>query len=233
MVLYCREAGDWTRGLAHLARGASRGGLVMSKLREAGFGSGRRVNVLVQGPYGGPGNMMFSSYSAAMFICGGGGITFGLCATQDIMRDAFDRRSRLRIVDLVWSIHDPAAIVPLLPAFTRLMNQAEAISSISLRINVHYTRAFASSTISVDGLELPYGLTLSPGRPEIGDLLSASIGCTSALKRSTAAGVHGVVVGVCGPEELMSHVRQVESAIGSQVRATVGGVELVEEAFSW
>lgn len=52
MVLYCREAGDWTRRLAHLARGTSRDVLAMSKLREAGFGAGRRVNVLVQGPYG-------------------------------------------------------------------------------------------------------------------------------------------------------------------------------------
>lgn len=85
----------------------------------------------------------------------------------------------------------------------------------------------------MDELELPYGVTLSPGRPEIGDLLSASIGCTSALKRSTPEGVHGVIVGVCGPEELMSHVRQVENAIGSQVRATVGGVELVEECVTF
>lgn len=57
-------------------------------------------------------------------------------------------------------------------------------------------------------------------------MLSASIGCVSALKRE---GVHGVVVGVCGPEELMNNVRHVEHAIGAKVRAAVGGVELVEE----
>jgi ferric-chelate reductase len=113
------------------------------------------------------------------------------------------------------------------------VSQAEAITSVSLRISVHYTRAFATSTISVEDLDLPYGLTLDPGRPELGDMLSASIGCVSALKRSTREGVHGVVVGVCGPEELMSHVRQVENAIGSKVRAAVGGVELVEECVTF
>lgn len=125
LVLYCHERGDWTRSLATLARGRIGGGI--SKFREAGSGSGQRVNVLIQGPYGtvlqvsiicvghspppvsmagGPGNTMFSSYSAAMFICGGSGITFGLGATQDVIRDAFDRRSRLRLVDLVWTVQD-------------------------------------------------------------------------------------------------------------------------------
>lgn len=76
---------------------------------------------------------------------------------------------------------------------------------------------------------MPDGLTLTPGRPELGDMLSATIGCTSVLKNTTREGVHGVVVGVCGPEELMTRVRQVEHDIGAKVRAAVGGVELVEE----
>lgn len=126
-------------------------------------------------------------------------------------------------------LNSAAALLPLLPAFTRLVTQADAITSVSLRISVHYTRASATSTVSVEDLDLPYGLTLNPGRPELGDMLSASIGCVSALKRSTREGVHGVVVGVCGPEELLGHVRQVENAVGSKVRGAVGGVELVEE----
>lgn len=48
MVLYCHEAGDWTKSLATLARGGSTG---TGRIREA-FGAGQRVNVLVQGPYG-------------------------------------------------------------------------------------------------------------------------------------------------------------------------------------
>lgn len=128
MVLYCREAGDWTRSLAALARGNSQR---MLSAKEGGHGAGQTVNVLVQGPYGtisprstlfhssyvipipvgGPGNAVFSSYSAAMFICGGGGITFGLSATQDVIRDAFDRSSRLRLVDLVWIVQDPSTYI--------------------------------------------------------------------------------------------------------------------------
>lgn len=120
-----------------------------------------------------------------------------------------------------------AAILPLLPTFTKLIHQAEAITSVSLRINVHYTRATAVTL--EDKLELPDGITLSPGRPDLADMLSSSCSCASALKNTTKEGVHGVVVGVCGPDELLDNVRKVENAVGAKVRAAVGGVELVEE----
>lgn len=110
------------------------------------------------------------------------------------------------------------------------MQHADSITSVSLRISVHYTRASANSVD--EDLVLPDGITLTPGRPEIGDMLSATIGCASALKNTTTEGVHGVVVGSCGPEELMANIRRVEHAIGSKVRAAVGGVELVEEYVS-
>lgn len=46
LVLYCKGVGDWTKKLGSLAKGAS------GKGAEAGFGSGRNVNVIIQGPYG-------------------------------------------------------------------------------------------------------------------------------------------------------------------------------------
>lgn len=110
------------------------------------------------------------------------------------------------------------------------MQHADSITSVSLRISVHYTRASANAVD--ENLVLPDGITLTPGRPEIADMLSAMIGCASALKNTTTEGVHGVVVGSCGPEELMANIRRVEHAVGSKVRGAVGGVELVEEYVS-
>ncbi|KAF8311052.1 hypothetical protein DL93DRAFT_2116386 [Clavulina sp. PMI_390] len=239
MVLYCREAGDWTRQLAKLARGHPAAPLGYgSSDKEAGFSSGRTVNVLVQGPYGGPGNVIFSSFSSAMFVCGGGGITFGLSATQDVIRDAFDRCSRIRVVDLVWVVQDPSALIPILPAFKRLVSAAESISSVSLHIHVHYTRASNFSASSIGDLHLPEEIKLVPGRPDLGDMLAALCDCTSGIKNAPAPGgereqLYGVVVGACGPEPLMDSVRKAEHAVGRSVRNAVGGVELVEEAFAW
>lgn len=62
IVLYCSEAGDWTKRLARLARGSwlpEELSVVRTRLEkgkdragEAGYGAGRIANVLVQGPYG-------------------------------------------------------------------------------------------------------------------------------------------------------------------------------------
>jgi predicted ferric reductase len=104
LVLYCKKAGDWTTKLGNLAKERT-----TAKGFEAGIGAGRNVSVIIQGPYGGPGHAVFSSYSAAMIVCGGSGITFGLAAVKEIMRDSFDRKSRVRLVDLVWTVRDPGA----------------------------------------------------------------------------------------------------------------------------
>ena len=102
LVLLVKGAGDWTKKLGVLARGGS------AASGEKGFGAGRHVNVIVQGPYGGPGNIMFSSYSAAIIVCGGSGIrcanplydldagrelmcaldSFGLATVQDVFEAA-------------------------------------------------------------------------------------------------------------------------------------------------
>lgn len=240
VVLYCSEAGDWTKKLSALAKGGRRAdelSIVRMRLEkgkdhaiEEGYGQGKKTNVLIQGPYGGPGNVVFSSFSAATFVCGGSGITFGLGAAQEVMRDAFDRTSRVRLVDLIWIVPDPTAIIPLLPAFLKLKKQADVIESISLRISVYYTRASATTHVLVErDVRLPEGIELTPGRPELADLLSATISCTSVLKHTTREGVHGVIVGACGPMELLESVRAADRTIGKEVRKAVGGVELLEE----
>ncbi|KAF8311051.1 hypothetical protein DL93DRAFT_2169272 [Clavulina sp. PMI_390] len=154
IVLYCHEAGDWTRQLAKLAMEDPAAGVAA---KEAGLGSKKTVSVLVQGPYGGPGNVIFSSFSSSMFICGGSGITFGLSATQDVIRDLFEGSSHVRIIDLVWVVKDPAALISILPTFKRLIAASESISSVSLHIHVHYTRVSDLSHQQMPGPEVRPG----------------------------------------------------------------------------
>ena len=105
------------------------------------------------------------------------------------------------------------------------MEQAASISSISLRIAVHYTRA----SPSVPNYSPHKGITVQAGRPEIKDVLFASLSCVSALGQNSFSGAHGVVVGVCGPGGLVDEVRKVERSVGKAVRKAVGGVELIDE----
>ncbi len=224
LVLYVKESGDWTRKLGVMAKGGS---FVTST--EKGLGYGRLANVLVQGPYGGPGHAVFSSYSAALVICGGSGISFGLSVLQVMIRDAFDRSSRVRLIDFVWTVQDPTSILPLLPTLQKLIEQTDAVTSLSLHIHIHYTRA----TPFVPSFEVPDSIRVSAGRPDVQDLLYASISCASALRDRSLEGVHGIVMAVCGPKSLVEGVRKVERGVGMAVRKAVGGVELIEESFTF
>lgn len=97
LVLMCKNVGGWTNRLYELAKVAGYG-------REHGDES-RTVTVMLDGPYGvafpflsmlmldpflaatgGTGHSVFASFSAAMFIVGGSGITFALSAVQDLIQ---------------------------------------------------------------------------------------------------------------------------------------------------
>ncbi|KAF9479536.1 hypothetical protein BDN70DRAFT_688824 [Pholiota conissans] len=141
MVLLCKKAGGWTRRLYEIAK---RGGYTEG-------GIGREIRVVVEGPYGGPQHTLFSSFSGAVFVVGGSGITFALAAIQDLIERDLKGESRVKIIELVWVVPDPASLGPLLPTLCSLIQQSVFTP---LRISVFYSRAptgkqpafFASST---------------------------------------------------------------------------------------
>jgi ATP-dependent protease HslVU (ClpYQ) peptidase subunit len=48
--------------------------------------------------------MVLSSYSSAMIIAGGSGISFALAAAEELMQQAVRRTSRVRFIELVWVV---------------------------------------------------------------------------------------------------------------------------------
>lgn len=130
----CKKTGTWTTKLYELARRAEYG--------EAG-GYAQDVRVLIEGPYGkkpttiirlvfnsipifmlilipilvgwtgGPGHMMLASFAGALIVAGGSGITFGLGAFQELVQKDLEGESRLKAIELVWSVPDPGKRVDL------------------------------------------------------------------------------------------------------------------------
>ncbi|RPD56546.1 incomplete iron reductase [Lentinus tigrinus ALCF2SS1-7] len=229
LVLMVKKAGDWTNKLYDLAQRAD--------YSEAN-GLGGAVQVIVEGPYGGPGHAIFSSFSGALFVAGGSGITFALAAVQDLMKKDLEYRSRVRAMELVWCIQDPSALTPLIPLFSTLVAQSQEAYA-SLRISVYYTRAPPNPEVLKTFSHLPPGLTLSPARPKLGKNLKGVVDRASALfsggkERSRGHGsLTGVVVGVCGPSGLGDEVRKAVANFDPDNRKRVGGIELHEEAFGW
>lgn len=194
LVLLCKRAGDWSRQLNDLA---TRG----SKEDDAA----NRVRVAVEGPYGGSGHTIYSSFSAAVMIAGGSGITYALPIVQDLIQKDLIGESRTKSIDLIWSIPEPACLTPLLPALSALVQQSVYTP---VRISIFYTRpptgkqpvpsaviqqVLANMLEGLNGTQttqllgrarqprnaqetsLPPGITLSTARPNFPKVLDSAI----------------------------------------------------------
>ncbi|KAG1765298.1 hypothetical protein EV702DRAFT_1051055 [Suillus placidus] len=116
--------------------------------------------------FGRPGHCVFASYSAAIFIVGGSGITFALSAVQDILQRDSEGASLVKITEVIWSVQHSASLTPLVPQLLAALIQQ--IIYAPLKISVHYTCA----SDNPPGKDiLPPGLTLTAGRPKIAKVL--------------------------------------------------------------
>ncbi|KAF7979311.1 hypothetical protein HWV62_42705 [Athelia sp. TMB] len=223
MVLLVKKAGTWTGRLYELA-----------KLGGYGEANESRARVLVEGPYGG-GGALPASFSAALIVCGGSGISYATAQVEDLLRRDAARQSRVKSIDVLWTVRDPASLVPLIPLLTALLQQARAQSQV-LRVGVHYTRA-TPGVVKLTPDYLVPGLSLVPGRPRVGKVLEGVIAGTLSYEGGKGGkgegGLRGVCVGVCGPVGLADEVVAAVRGVGRERRAGVGGVEVVEEVFGW
>ncbi|KAJ7100632.1 hypothetical protein B0H15DRAFT_456421 [Mycena belliarum] len=214
IVLMCKKTGTWTQNL-----------FATATANQSERGIGRDVKLIVEGPYGGPGFVMFNSFSAAIFIAGGSGITFALGAIQELVRQDLRGESRVRVIELIWIIQDPAGLPPLIPQFVALIEQS---AYAQLTIAVHYTKAPAHN-MRVKHSVHP-GLKLTAGRPR---LIAALEGAVIHATSSGAGERCGLIVGVCGPTGLADDVVKAVSHVNPKMRDEIGGIEIHEETFGW
>ena len=50
--------------------------------------------------------MVLGSYSAAMIVVGGSGVTFGLSTVAELLQDAAQGMSRTKFIELIWVVQD-------------------------------------------------------------------------------------------------------------------------------
>lgn len=204
---------------------------------------GKAVKVILEGPYGGPGHTIFTSFSTCVIVVGGSGVTFGLAILGDIVAKELACESALRHVELVWSTPDASALLPLLPQFKRMLESVQYMGGgMTLRISVFYTRAQTGRVRVGEEVEkkFPDGLSCAPGRPKVEKILEGAISRAVALSPSALgrpgaekgkddAGMRGMIVGVCGPLSLADEVVTAVGTIEPLRRDQVGGVEIHEE----
>ena len=59
---------------------------------------------------GGPGHRVFSSFSGAVVVAGGSGITFALSVIQDLIQKDLNSESRVKVLELIWIVQDPGTL---------------------------------------------------------------------------------------------------------------------------
>ena len=252
LILICKNAGGWTRKLYDMAK---KSGYIEAGIAD-GVDIGKTVAVMIEGPYSGPGHAIYASYSGVVMMVGGSGITFALSIIQDLVQKDLQAQSRVKVLELIWVVPSPDAMVPLMPLFTALVE-----SCASLSISVHYTRAYAPRpNKSANGSKvedrrgrvpsnnseqqplfpvIPQGLriSLSAGCPSQADLAGAvegaitrtvSIG-SGARGHEDERGINGVLVGVCGPAGLGVQANLAVNSIDSARKQQAGGVDVYEE----
>ncbi|KAL5524839.1 hypothetical protein ACEPAF_9985 [Sanghuangporus sanghuang] len=232
MVLMCKKAGGWTRKLYTAASQSGTGGI------ENGYNmqSTREMKVIVEGPYGGTGHVVMSSYSSVLLVAGGSGITFGLGAAEELIQDILNGRSSVKFIELVWSTQERGSLAPMVPSFSTLFGLVANVPGVVLRITVHYTRAEKPDTdggkarAAVDAhlATLAPNLSLQPGRPPLQRIANSIARLTASVPDA-----RGLAVGVCGPAGLALETAKAVKAVDSSLRNSCGGVELHEEVFGW
>jgi hypothetical protein len=240
--LYVKKHGDWTRALYKLA-GTHEGDVEASwRKRGTAIGRGKVVRVIVEGPYGGTGNPLVSSFSAALIVVAGSGITFALAHVRDILEAASRASSRIRILDVVWVVQDRDSVVPLIPTLSSLLFKAERTATIECFITIHFTRAPSTSTsasAAISAVEMatsytvPRSLIIKSGRPDLGAIAQLTVVRAAELLKAHDE-KHGVLMVSCGPASLNEGVRKVSRASCEDKRMMqkVGGVEFHAEAFA-
>ncbi|KAJ7220522.1 hypothetical protein GGX14DRAFT_540699 [Mycena pura] len=212
LVLLCKKTGSWTQKLFTAAAAAQR----------SEMGVARNVRVVVEGPYGGPGFAMFNSFSVALFVAGGSGITFALSAIQELIQQDLRGESRVRVIELIWVVQDAAALTPLIPQLTALIQQS---AYAHLTVSVHYTKAVPGSLRKPSLSNAHPGLSLNAARPRLINAIESTI----SRATSTSGQRCGMIVGVCGPVSLADDVSNCVGLVDPAMRDGIGGIEIHED----
>ncbi|KAG8880518.1 hypothetical protein FRB98_005024 [Tulasnella sp. 332] len=229
LVLYAKACGDWTNRLYEVA-GSS--GSADGVEKAVGFGSAEQstaMRMILEGPYGGPGHDVMSTFTSAFVVVGGSGITWGLSMVDEIIRDVELQRANTKLIHLVWVVQDPSSLMHLMHLLTTFLQRVSRLGRINVTISVYYTRAISNRLNELaQTTSFPSNMHLHAGRPRLETMLNEFADQTQALAISKSE-LSGLVVGMCGPLGLRDSVEAAQRSISGKKRSSIGGVEVVIE----
>ncbi|WWC89453.1 uncharacterized protein L201_004377 [Kwoniella dendrophila CBS 6074] len=269
IILYAKVAGDWTKKIHNLARDI--------KTIEVGDDDetieerqkflereekpddsidglqhpGRKVQVMIDGPYGGL-KIDLSQYENVLLVGGGSGITFILGAIEECLRVKTTAHNVVcgpSQVDVAWVVRDMSTIQALSPTLLYLHNLAEKLS-VSLTYNLYLSNP-PNPLPNVPAI-LPKSTILSPYRPEISQLVRTALLPLSSTRMNnlesaiiqnetslseesgSVSGIcgNGLAVIACGPEGIVMETKNAIANLSLKDRITCGGIGFHGECYT-
>ncbi|CAK9785416.1 hypothetical protein CC85DRAFT_272649 [Cutaneotrichosporon oleaginosum] len=228
IVLYVKVAGDWTRRVHRMAgeTGLEEGDdyELREALIEGKCGAehpGRRVTVMLDGPYGGL-KMDFSAYGRALVIAGGSGVTFLLGTIEEILTWRQKGQGPGKVT-AAWAVRDLSTIEALAPTLTRLHELAAALDT-----EIEYALFLTDPPATLPPtMSLVPSATLTPSRPEVPCLVREALG-----GGAFGDGPRGLAVIAAGPEALVTQARNAVAGISVAERVRAGGIGFHDEVYA-
>ncbi|WVQ67790.1 uncharacterized protein L199_005995 [Kwoniella botswanensis] len=270
IVLYAKISGDWTRRIHDLARDTGTFEVDMDvdddqimeetqrflekeqQIREgndndmgSGFDHpGRKVQVMIDGPYGGL-KIDLGQYENVLLIGGGSGITLILGSIEECIRlrqSRNDNGRRPRKVDVIWVVRDMSTIQAISPTLTYLHDQSNNLG-IELQYNLYLSNP--PNPLPDVPSTLPGTTKLSPYRPEISQLLRESLPIPTSTSDSIQLESHmaqdesmrgdiggGLAVIACGPEGIVTESKNAIASLSVKDKVRSGGIGFHGECYS-
>lgn len=214
LLLYARAAGDFTRSLN-----------VDTRLQP---NSSMKVDVVVDGPYGGMMMTDLADYKNVLLVAGGAGASFVMSLWEDLVVQSMQRKACTEVVDLVWAVKDYAHLKWHMNAIERV-SLAAASSAISLRVHLYVT----NSQTPPKGSEFstPSTTEVIFKRPDIPALVAEAVNYAALAGQSNNVGGGGMAIAACGPVLMIRDVQLATRRISVKDRRLAGGISLHTEVF--
>ncbi|WVF71615.1 hypothetical protein IAT40_006423 [Kwoniella sp. CBS 6097] len=272
IILYAKVAGDWTKKVHSIAskgdnitetddeaererflkgdNNQSEGEKITHGQQGLGMGvsvgldhPGTRVQVMLDGPYGGL-KLDLGEHENVLLVGGGSGITFILGGIEEALRVRAKGKGPKK-VDVAWVVRDMSTITALSPTLLYLHKLATRLS-VDLTYNLYLSDPpNPLPTVSVPGI-LPPSTTLSPFRPEVAQLVREALPLTTP--RSIVGDDHlvqtvhsddvgesgsgGLAVIACGPEGIVSEAKNAVACLSVAERIRAGGIGFHGECYA-
>lgn len=236
ITLYAKVAGDWTRRLHAMASDLSleegddfeeRQAFIEGSEKPGADHPGRKVTVVIDGPYGGL-KMDLGEYSNVLLVAGGSGVTFLLGSIEEALC-CHQRGQTPSRVEVAWVVRDLCEYEPLIwltiatiEALAPTLARLHAIASRS-GMELQYNLYLTDPPFPLPSLPspLPSSTTLSPYRPEVAQLVREALPTSG-----------GLAVVAAGPEGLVMEARNAVASIGIAKRVQAGGVGFHDEVYA-